>query len=42
MLGGAGDIYSRPLRCVRIEDVMVIREGGAEIITKAPKELVVL
>ena len=27
---------------VRIEDVMVIREGGAEIITKAPKELVVL
>ena len=27
---------------VRIEDIMVIREGGAEIITKAPKELVVL
>ena len=27
---------------VRIEDVMVIRESGAEIITKAPKELVVL
>ena len=27
---------------VRIEDVMVIREGGAEIITKAPKELLVL
>lgn len=27
---------------VRIEDVMVIREDGAEIITKAPKELVVL
>ena len=27
---------------VRIEDVMVIREGGAEIITKALKELVVL
>lgn len=27
---------------VRIEDVMVIREGGAEIITKSPKELVVL
>lgn len=27
---------------VRIEDVMVIRESGAEIITKAPKELLVL
>ena len=27
---------------VRIEDVMVIRETGAEIITKAPKELLVL
>ena len=27
---------------VRIEDVMVIRENGAEIITKAPKELMVL
>ena len=27
---------------VRIEDVMVIRDTGAEIITKAPKELVVL
>ena len=27
---------------VRIEDVMVIRETGAEIITRAPKELLVM
>ena len=27
---------------VRIEDVMVLREGGCEVITKAPKELIVL
>ena len=27
---------------VRIEDVMIIREGGCEIITKAPKELIIL
>lgn len=27
---------------VRIEDVLVIREGGCEVITKAPKELLVL
>ena len=28
---------------VRIEDVMIIRENGAEVITKAPKsELIVL
>ena len=27
---------------VRIEDVMVLREGGCEVITKAPKELIIL
>lgn len=27
---------------VRIEDVMIIREGGCEVMTKAPKELIVL
>ncbi len=27
---------------VRIEDVVVMREGGCEVITKAPKELIVL
>lgn len=27
---------------VRIEDVMILRENGAEIITKAPKELLIL
>ena len=27
---------------VRIEDVMVLREGGCEVITKAPKELTIL
>lgn len=27
---------------VRIEDVMILRENGAEIITKAPKELIIL
>lgn len=27
---------------VRIEDVLVLREGGCEIITKAPKELIIL
>ena len=27
---------------VRIEDVLVIREGGCEVITKAPKELLVI
>ena len=27
---------------VRIEDVMVLRKDGAEVITKAPKELIVL
>ena len=41
VLGGAG-IYIPGRFGVRIEDVMVIREGGAEVITKAPKELVVL
>ena len=35
-------IYSPGRFGVRIEDVMVIRDTGAEIITKAPKELVVL
>ena len=27
---------------VRIEDVMILREDGAEVITKAPKELIIL
>lgn len=27
---------------VRIEDVMILREGGCEVITKAPKELIIL
>ena len=27
---------------VRIEDVLILREGGCEVITKAPKELVIL
>ena len=27
---------------VRIEDVMVLREGGCEVITKAPKKLIIL
>ena len=27
---------------VRIEDVMVLRKDGAEVITKAPKDLIVL
>ena len=27
---------------VRIEDVMILREGGSEVITKAPKELIIL
>ncbi len=27
---------------VRIEDVMIIREGGCEVITKAPKQLIIL
>ena len=27
---------------VRIEDVVIIREGGCENITKAPKELLIL
>lgn len=27
---------------VRIEDVMILRENGAEVITKAPKELIIL
>lgn len=27
---------------VRIEDVMILREGGCEVITKAPKELLIL
>ena len=27
---------------VRIEDVMVLREGGCEVITKAPKDLIIL
>ena len=27
---------------VRIEDVLVLRSGGAEVITRAPKELLVL
>lgn len=27
---------------VRIEDMMIIRDGGAEVITRAPKELIVL
>ena len=27
---------------VRIEDVMILRDGGCEVITKAPKELIIL
>ena len=27
---------------VRIEDVMILREGGCDVITKAPKELIIL
>jgi Xaa-Pro aminopeptidase len=27
---------------VRIEDVMIIRQGGCEVITKAPKNLIIL
>lgn len=27
---------------VRIEDVMILREGGSELITRAPKELIIL
>ena len=27
---------------VRIEDVMILRENGAEVITRSPKELIIL
>ena len=42
MISAEPGIYLPAKFGVRIEDVLVLREGGCEVITKAPKELLIL
>ena len=42
MISAEPGIYLPGRFGVRIEDVLVLRSGGAEVITRAPKELLVL
>jgi Xaa-Pro aminopeptidase len=42
MVSAEPGIYMPGKFGVRIEDVMILRKGGSEDITRAPKELIIL